>query len=71
VPKTQQPEEKEIEQQSEEKNMKFLGKLRFPQNLGVHPNPPNMPKKIPYLQKEEPDQTKKDPAFQKKTDRSS
>jgi hypothetical protein len=41
----------------------------FSQNLRVHPNPPNMPKKRPCLQKEEPYQTKKDTTFQKKTDR--
>jgi hypothetical protein len=52
-------EEQEIEQQLEEKKEKFPRKLRFPHNLRVHPKKPKKPKKIPYLQKEEPDQTKK------------
>jgi len=34
-------------------------------NLGVHPNPPNNPKIIPYLKKGGPDQRNQDPLLQK------
>jgi hypothetical protein len=53
-------EEQEVNQQPEEQRTRFPRKLGFLLNLGVHPKPPNEPKRRPYLKKGGPDQRKKD-----------
>jgi hypothetical protein len=48
-------EDREINQQPEEKHVKVSQAARFLLNLGVHPKPPNEPKRRPYLKKGGPD----------------
>jgi len=45
--------------------MRFPRKLGFLLNLGVHPKPPNEPKRRPYLKKGVPDQINPDPVLHK------
>jgi hypothetical protein len=52
-------EEHEIDQNQKSNRLRFPRKLGFPLNLGVHPNPPNEPKKISLPAKRRTDQLKK------------